>query len=156
MYHLLLSTGVGANLSTWKISPWCMSRALVLLLAKLWYVALSRDMFWDPEVQQLTPHFSKFAASLADGKHQKTLWFCNYTPRKPCISIQRVHNTQTEHKGHLCPHDGGMWTSCKKRGPTVLPTPDPMWYQHWCVSQHVTFHSLLTLFWPFFFFFFLF
>lgn len=107
-------------------------------------------MFWGPEVQQLTPHFSKFAASLTDGKHQNKKWFCNYTPRKPCISIQRTHNTQAEHKGHLCPHGGSTWTSFKKKGLTVLSTSDPTWYQHWCVSQHVTFHILLNLFWPFF------
>lgn len=110
-----------------------------------------RDTFWDPEVQPWTPHFSEFAASLTDGKHQKKWWFCNYIPRKPCISIQRVHKTQAEHKGHLCPHGGGTWTSFKKRGLTLLSTPDATQYQHWCVSQHVTFHhGLLNLFWPFF------
>lgn len=111
-----------------------------------------RDMFWDLEVQQLTPHFSKFAAGLTNGKHQKKLWFCNYIPRKPCISIQGVHSTQAEHKAHLCPHGGGTWTSFKKKGLTVLSTPNPTQYQHRRVAQHVTFPSLLSLFRSFFFF----
>lgn len=78
-----------------------------------------RDVFWDPEVQQLTTHFPKFAASLTDGKHQKKLWFCNYTPRRPCISVQRVHNTQAEHKGHKWPR-GGTWTSFKMKSLPLL------------------------------------
>lgn len=156
MCHLLLSTGVGASLTTWDSSPWCISRSYCYSLQNYGMVLSRevhpRDMLWDPEVQQLTPHFSKLAAGLTAGKHQKELWFCNYTPRRPCISVQRVHNTQAEHKGHKCPHGGGTRASFKKRGLTVLSSPDPTWYQHWCVSQHITFHSLLSLFWLFFFF----
>ena len=53
-----------------------------------------RDAFWDPEVLQLIPHFSKLAVSLTAGKCWKNSGFSNYRPRKSCISIQGVHNTQ--------------------------------------------------------------
>lgn len=53
-----------------------------------------RDVFWDPEVQQLILHFSKSAVSLTAGKGWKNLGFSNYRPRQSCISIQGVHNTQ--------------------------------------------------------------
>lgn len=87
---LLWSSGVGAELTTWKSTPWCMRMLLLFFLTKLqmwFYCCLQKCVSWknvlqDLEMQQLIPYFSEVAVSSTAGKCWKESEFSNYWPKK--------------------------------------------------------------------------